>query len=96
VFTAENWLELACGHLDVELQEVAGRGRHPDVVTAREVIGLVGVERFGVRVTDLAEALGKSRDGVSKWMRRGAERRTNDPEFAALAESLDAEACEEP
>jgi hypothetical protein len=51
----------------------------------RELIGLVGVERFGVKVTELADVLGKSRDGVSLWMRRGVTRRATNPEFASAA-----------
>jgi len=59
-------------------------------------IGLVGVERFGVKVSDLADELGKARDGVSRSIRRGATRRASDPEFAVEAEELDHAASEEP
>ena len=62
----------------------------------RELIGLVGIERYGVKVTALAAELGKSRDGVSRWYRRGAVRREEDPEFAAAAKALDQAASEEP
>ena len=37
----------------------------------------------------LAEALGKSRDGVSLWVRRAAKRRREDREFAAKLDELD-------
>ena len=56
----------------------------------RELVGVVGVERFGVKVRDLARCLGKSEDGVSRWVRRGARRRIEDMEFANDAEMLDA------
>jgi len=68
----------------------------PEVVKMRELIGLVGIERFGVRVTELADVLGKSRDGVSRWMRRGSKRRSTDTEFAKAAEQLEYVASEEP
>ena len=60
------------------------------------MVGLVGVEQFGVKVSDPADELGKSRDGVSRWIRRGVSRRASDPEFAADAEKLDHVASEEP
>ncbi len=51
---------------------------------------------YGVKVTELAAELGKSRDGVSRWYRRGTARRAEDPEFASAAEALDQAASEEP
>ncbi|MBW2693947.1 MAG: hypothetical protein JRE57_15145 [Deltaproteobacteria bacterium] len=61
----------------------------PDVVRIRELIGLVGIERYGVKVAELAAELGKSRGGVSHWFRRGAARRAEDADFAAAAEAFD-------
>ncbi|MCK5378950.1 MAG: hypothetical protein KAJ78_06070, partial [Acidobacteria bacterium] len=60
----------------------------------RELIGLVGIERYGVKVIELAAELGKSREGVSKWCRRGVARRDEDPEFAVAADALDQAASE--
>lgn len=95
-YEAEDWLRLACAHLGVDIEDLKGRGRDPDIVRYRELIGLVGIERYGVKVTELAEVLGKSRDGVSKWMRRGARRRATDREFAIAAEDLDRAGREDP
>ncbi len=95
-YKAAEWLECARNHLGFDRDEIGGRGRDPDIVRSRELIGLVGIERFGVKVTELADALGKSRDGVSKWMRRGSLRRETDPDFAAAVEALDQAASEEP
>ena len=61
----------------------------------RDLVGLVGVERHGVKVKELAAVLGKSEEGVSLWVRRGARRREEDPKFAALAEELDSAFREE-
>jgi putative transposase len=88
-YEAKAWLEAACGYLGVDWEELAGRGRDPEVVKLRDLIGLVGIERFGVRAIELARELGKSRDGVSRWYRRGVVRRAEDPEFAAMARGLD-------
>lgn len=95
-YGANEWLGIACAHVGVDRGLLGDRNRNPDVVRARELIGLVGVERFGVKVTELAEELGKSRDGVSRWIRRGAARRGSDPEFASDARDLDHAASEEP
>jgi len=57
---------------------------------------MVGVERFGVKVAELSDVLGKSRDGVSLWMRRGVTRCATDPEFASAAERLEFVASEDP
>ena len=89
-------MELACAHLECDPETLCGRGRAPEVVRMRELTGLVGIERYGVKVTELAAELGKSRGGVSHWYRRGAARRTEDADFAAAAEALDQAASEEP
>lgn len=86
---------MACTHLDCETETLCGRGRAPDVVRKRELIGLVGIERYGVKVTELAAELGKSRGGVSHWCRRGTIRREEDAAFAAAADALDQAASEE-
>ena len=95
-YGAAEWLDLACERLNVDPQMLRGRGRDPEVVRMRELIGLVGIERFGVKVKELAGALGKSRDGVSLWMRRGVTRRATDSEFASAAERLEFVASEDP
>jgi REP element-mobilizing transposase RayT len=95
-YPATEWLELACTHLGCHREELGGRGRAPEVVRMRDLIALVGIERYGVKVTELAAELGKSRDGVSRWCRRGAARRAGEPDFAAAAEALDQAASEDP
>jgi len=94
-YTAKEWLKLACAHLECEPEMLCGRGRAPAVVRIRELIGLVGIERYGVKVTELAAELGKSRGGVSHWCRRGMARRAEDEDFAAAADALDQAASEE-
>lgn len=89
-FEAKAWVEEACGVLGLSREELAGRGQDSRIVRMRELVGVVGVERFGVKVRDLARCLGKSEDGVSRWVRRGARRRIEDMEFANDAEMLDA------
>ena len=89
-------MELACAHLECDPGMLCSRGRAPEVVRMRELVGLVGIERYGVKVTELAAELGKSRGGVSHWYRRGAARRAEDADFAADANALDQAVSEEP
>jgi len=86
---AAEWLDLACEYSNIDPEMLAGRGRNLEVVRIRELIGRVGVERFGVKVTELADVLWKSRDGVSLWLRRGVTRRATDPEFASAASQIE-------
>jgi hypothetical protein len=51
-------------------------------VRAREVLTVVGVERFGVRMSELAAHLGMNPGSVSHWAARAAARRQADPTFA--------------
>lgn len=89
-FSAEAWLDAACSRMHVSREALASRSRSPELVWAREVLALVGVTSYGVKVKDLASSLGKSEDGVSLWMRRGAQQRLEDTEFAAEVDALDA------
>lgn len=94
-FEAEAWVEAVCVIVGLGRQELADRGRNPTVVRVRDMVGLVGVERYGVKVKELARCLGKSEDGVSLWVRRGARRREDDAAFAAELETLDSRLREE-
>ena len=95
-YSAADWIELVCSELGVERDALSSRARDPGVVRAREVLGLVGIERFGVKVVELARELEKSRGGVTQWYTRGVIRRVEDAEFAATARRLELAASEEP
>jgi REP element-mobilizing transposase RayT len=75
--------------LGVEIREVAGAQRSAAVLVARELVAALAVECWGVGVKARADALGKSRDGVSHWVRRGAYRRAEEPAFARRLDELD-------
>ncbi len=94
-YSGKEWIDLACSHCGVSPEVLADRGRQAEAVWYRELVGFVGIERYGVKVVELARLLGKSPDGVSLWARRGAIRRTEDPGFAEAAEKLDLAASEE-
>ncbi len=75
--------------LGVELEDLRSRGRSPAVVRARELLLVVGVERYGVQVKGLAQALGKSADGMTKALARGSRRRCDEHGFAEELDKLD-------
>ncbi len=87
--SAEEFVERVAPLAGVTAEELGSRERGVTLVEARELIGGLAVERWGVQVKALAEALGKSRDGVSLWVRRAAKRRREDGEFAAKLDELD-------
>jgi putative transposase len=80
----------AAAILGVEAKGLGGRGKLAEVVRAREVIAIVGAERFGMKLKDLAERLGKSPGSVSRWLGRAAARRDEDEGFADRCAELEA------
>jgi len=75
--------------LGVEIEDVAGRGRAPDVVRARELLATLGVERYRLRVTDIAAEFKKSAEAVSRMVSRGIEKRRGETRFRDDLEALD-------
>ncbi len=75
--------------LGVALDDLRSRTRDLRVVRARELLMLLGVERYRLRVVDLAEALGRSPDGMTKTLARAIRQRANDPHFLSELEALD-------
>jgi hypothetical protein len=53
-------------------------------------VAIVGVERFGVKVKDLAARLCKNPGSVSRWMVRAAQRRDEDRHFEGRCRRLEA------
>ena len=92
--SVDEFIEVAVGALGIEVAELAGKARKPEIVRLREILAVVGVERYGVQVKALAEAVGKSRVTVSSWVARGASRRIAEPAFAQQADELDRRVAE--
>ena len=65
----------------VEVDSIRSRNQVQDLVRAREVVMVLGVESYSLRVKDLARAMKKSPDGMSKSLERAIQRRTEDEEF---------------
>jgi len=84
------FIRRAAEHLGVSSDVLGARSKAPATVRAREIIAIVGVERFGVKVKDLAARLGKNPGSVSRWMARAAQRREADRDFEACCRRLEA------
>jgi hypothetical protein len=56
------------------------------LVRARQLVMLVGVETCGLKVKDLAVAIGRNAGSASRIYGQATSRRREDPAFAALAE----------
>jgi len=87
--TVEEYLDRACGILGVDVDELAGRGREPRLRELRELVAVVGVERYGQRVREIAARLEKNPGSVSRWVTAAAERRSSDSGFARRLGMLD-------
>ena len=76
------------GALGVGFDDLAGRGTAPEVVRARELLTVLGVESYGLRVKDISAALAKHPATATGWVMRGVRRRHENPEEAACLEKL--------
>ncbi len=88
------FVECVAGAIGTDLENLRGRGKGYEVSRARELLATLGVERYDLRVKDLAEYLNKHPVTVTDWVMRGVRRRAEDPETAARIEALDRNLCE--
>ena len=85
----EDFVVRGSDFLGVSVDELAGRGRSPAVVRAREVLATLGVERYRLRVNALARVINKSPEAVSRCVSRGTQLRRADAEFNTRFNGLD-------
>ena len=76
--------------VNVDIDDLAARGRSPEVVRARELVATLGVERYGLKVKELATVMNKSAEAVSRMVSRGSLKRQDDEGFQKIYEELDA------
>ena len=86
---ATAFVEAGAHALGVALDDLRSRRRHERVVRARELLMLLGVERYRLRVVDLATELGRTPDGMTKALSRATRRRMEDRGFREQLETLD-------
>lgn len=87
-------VQVCAGRLEIDLDDLRSRRKTQDVVRARELIALVGIERYRLRVKDLARVLGKTPDGMTQALARAVLRRTNDQNCRRRLDELDREVAE--
>lgn len=84
--SAEVFLGAASEALGAQLSDLAGRARSRELAELRGLITLLGVERFGQKVNQLAAVLGMHPGSLSYAARRFAERRCDDARARRLFE----------
>ena len=75
--------------LGIEVEVLRSRRRSQELAQARELLVVLGVERYRLKLKDLARALGKSPDGMTKAVARAARRRISDDGFRRRLDDLD-------
>jgi len=86
---AEQFIARGARYLDLELDDLQSRRRARDLVNARELLVLLGAERYRIKVKELAQQLRKSPDGISQALARAARKRTMDTAFRTELDRLD-------
>ena len=91
VVEVEEFIARGAERLDVDVDELRSRRRGGGLARAREMLAVLGVERYRLKVKDLARVLQKTPDGIMQATARGARRRVQDGEFRATLNRLDRE-----
>lgn len=87
---AEVFVKLGAIALEVSVDALRSRHRSAEIVSAREHLAILGVERYGLRVVDLAAVMNKSPDTLTKAIARVAGRRASGAENTKSIDDLDA------
>ena len=91
VLSPDEYLVAAANALGAGLGTLAGPRSGRELTRLREMLALVGVEMYAVKVQDLAHRLGKNPGVVSRWANLGGERRVKDDAFRERIEQLAAD-----
>ena len=86
---AKKYVELACSSLGISPDILAGNFKDRRRTRLRQIVATLGIERWNQRAGVLGEVLGKHPDVVSRWARKGADRRFSDTDFADSLDQLD-------
>ena len=88
-FDASEFIARGAELLGVSVDDLRVRGRARHAVEAREMLMLLGVERYGLKVNALGRELRKTADGMSQTLARAVRRRAGDDEFLRRINELD-------
>ena len=86
----DGFIRRSARELGVAIEDLSSRRKTPATVRAREIIAIVGVERFGVKVAELAVRLKKNPGSVSRWLVQAGERRQKERDFKVDCDRLEA------
>ena len=75
--------------LHLEMADLCSRKRSPELVRVRELVMVLGVEGYGLKVRELAATLKKTPDGIPHALARGVRRRADDEGFRVDLGKLD-------
>jgi chromosomal replication initiation ATPase DnaA len=88
-FTAAEFVQRVAEALEIDIDELRSRKKHPEISRIRELIMLLGVERYKQKVNELAREIGRSPDGMTKAIARGTQRRQHDQGFLRKLNTID-------
>ena len=87
--SVDEYIQRGAAAAGVTVDDLRSRLRGPDVVRAREMLTVLGVERYGLRVNALAREMRKSPDSMTKMIGRIVRRRRTDPHLRSKLDDLD-------
>jgi REP element-mobilizing transposase RayT len=82
-------LELGAQAAGLGVERLGTKTRDEETIGSRQAVLLVLVERYGAKVGEIAEELGKSRETVSRWLGAASRRRAGDRAFGRALDDLD-------
>ncbi len=85
----ETFLVHGAAALGTTVDALVGPSRDARLVEAREILTIVGVERYGFLVKSMAVAFKRSYETASRWISRGTRRRQEDEEYRSRLEEVD-------
>ncbi len=89
VIPEDEFVQRGCGILGLDVEDIHSRSRGQDIVTGRELLMVLSVERYGLKVNAMAVQIGQSSSGSSKALARGIQKRKLDGGFKKMLDDLD-------
>jgi putative transposase len=91
----EDFVKIGASIIGISLEDLRGRQKQPEIVSARETLAVLGVERYSLRVVDIATAMSKSPDTMTKAIARATKRRLNGDDRLRALDELDSAIAKE-
>jgi REP element-mobilizing transposase RayT len=85
----DEFIRRGCLILGFDVDELRSRQRQEKIVIGRELLMVLGVERYNLQVKKLALQLARSSAGMSKALARGIQKRNSDDTFRKKLDELD-------